>query len=212
MKISSVSTLFSYGAVSQSSLPRQYLTDSAANVADTVRISNAAREAFSASQSAGDSQAIETRLAQIKTKGAMSRTQEEHDFVLANDQRWADIRAQESWPDHLTADDLDYVQKAGGLVNTMAMLSDDEKALYDKAVAAGNEGAVSGLTMIAMTRMIGPEAGGENGESYNPLTTKITAANIEKYFSHSIIDATGEAQSKFQSLKKFLNENSITAA
>lgn len=47
-------------------------------------------------------------------------------------------------------------------------------------------------------------AGGANGTTYNPRTTEITVANIEKHFSHSIVEPTGNAASKFRALIQFL--------
>ena len=99
------------------------------------------------------------------------------------------------------------MQKATGLVNTFANLSSAEKALYDKAVASGNTDAAAGIAQIAMVRMMGHTAGGANGTTYDPLNTEITTANIEKYFSNSIIDPTGNAQSKFQALIQYLQNN-----
>ncbi|MCL1075437.1 hypothetical protein [Shewanella dokdonensis] len=39
---------------------------------------------------------------------------------------------------------------------------------------------------------------------YNPHTTEITAANIEKYFKHSIIAPSGNAASQLQALPQSL--------
>jgi hypothetical protein len=202
---------FSFAAgVARSPSPRQYATTSPANAADTVRISQAAREALAASASsaaANDDKSVEARLAAIKAKDAMSRTQEERDYVLANDKELAEITAQGKSPDKLTAEELDYMQKAGGFVNTMANLSPKEKALYDKAVASGDTEAAAAIGLVALTRMMGHTAGGANGTTYDPLNTEITAANIEKYFSHSIVDPTGKAQSQFQALIQYLQNN-----
>ena len=119
----------------------------------------------------------------------------------------AEITAQGKSPDKLTAEELDYMQKAGGFVNTMANLSPAEKALYDKAVASGNTEAAAGISQIAFVRTMGHTAGGAGGSTYDPLNTEITAANIEKYFSHSIIDPSGKAQSQFQALIQYLQDN-----
>ncbi|OYD52409.1 hypothetical protein CGK74_18205 [Thauera propionica] len=129
--------------------------------------------------------------------------------MRANDKRLAEITAQGKPPEKLTADELDYVQKAAGFVNTFAYLSPAEKALYDKAVASGNTEAAAGINMIALIRQGGEMAGGANGTTYNSRTTEITAANIEKYFSHSIVDPTGKAQSQFQALIQFLQDNPV---
>ena len=210
----STSALFSAADIARSPSPRGIATTSPANAADTVSISRAAREAFAASTAASASSAaanvdksVEARLAAIRAEGPVNRTQEDHDYLFAHDKRLAEITAQGKSPEKLTAEELDYVQKAVGFVNTMANLSPAEKALYDKAVTSGNAEAAAGISQIALVRMMGHTAGGANGMTYDPLNTEITAANIEKYFSHSIIDPTGKAQSQFQALIQYLQDN-----
>lgn len=150
---------------------------------------------------------VEARLAEIKRKDALSRTDAETEFLLANDKKLAEITAQGKSPDQLTSSELDYMQKSFGLVNTMASLSPAEKSLYDQAIASGNTEAAQGLAQIALIRTGGQMAGGGNGTTYDPTNTAITAENIEKYFSHSIIDSTGNANTKFQALIQFLQKN-----
>jgi hypothetical protein len=176
----------------------------------TVLISQAAREAMAASKSSPESNAVEARLAEIKAKGAVNRTEEDRDFLFANDKRLAEITAQGKSADKLTADELDYIQKTG-FVNTFANLSPAEKVLYDKAVASGNTEAAAGIGQIALIRMMGHTAGGANGTTCDPLNTEITPANIEKYFSHSIVDPSGKAQSNFQALIQFMQSDKATA-
>jgi len=202
--------LFSSAAARSPSITRQNLAASTANVADSVRISQAARDAFAASSSsatANKDRSVEARLAEIRASGPVNRSQEDHDFLFANDKRLAEISAKSY--DSRTADDIDYMQKATGLVNTFAHLSSAEKALYDKAVASGNTAAAEGIAQIALIRQGGEIAGGANGTTYNSRTTEITAANIEKFFSHSIVDPTGNAMSKFQALIQFLQNNPV---
>ncbi|MDK9705206.1 MAG: hypothetical protein OEL20_18940 [Sulfuritalea sp.] len=210
MFVQSTSSPFSAAEIARSLSPRQTpaatLPASIADIADTVRISQAGREALAASN--GD-KSVEARLAAIKSKDGMSRTQEEQDYVRANDTRLSEITAQGKPPEKLTADELDYLQKAAGFVNTFANLSSAEKALYDKAVASDNTEAAAGISMIALIRQGGNMAGGANGSTYNPLTMEITAANIEKFFSHSIIDQTGQAQSQFQALIQLLQDSPV---
>jgi hypothetical protein len=209
---SATSALLFSSAVARSPSTRQYPAASAANAADTVRISQAARDAFAASSSstaANNDRSVETRLAEIRGKGPVNRSQEDHDFLFANDKRLAEITAQGKPPEKLTAEELDYLQKATGLVNTFAHLSSAERALYDKAVASGNTAAAEGIAQIALIRQGGEMAGGANGTTYNSRTTEITAANIEKYFSHSIVDPTDNAASKFQALIQFLQNNPV---
>lgn len=196
---------FSAPAALRSPSVWQSLAASSANTADTVRISQAAREALAAaSATVRNDESIESRLAEIRARGPVNRSQEDSDFLLANDKKLAEITAQGKSFDMLTAEELDYVQKATGFVNTFANLSSAEKALYDQAVASGNTGAAEGIAQIALIRTGGHMAGGANGTTYDPLNTEITAANIARYFSHGIVDPTGEARSKFQALIEFL--------
>lgn len=215
MIVQSTSALFSAAEIARSPSPRQTPTTSPANIADTVSISKAAREALAASNASSSSssaaanvgKSVEARLAAIKAKDAVSRTQEDQDYLFANDKKLAEITAQGKSSDKLTAEELDYMQKAGGFVNTMANLSPAEKALYDKAVASGNTEAAAGISQIAFIRTMGHTAGGADGSTYDPLNTEITAANIEKYFSHSIVDPSGKAQFQFQALIQYLQNN-----
>jgi hypothetical protein len=210
MIVQSTSALLFANTVARSPAARQTPAASPANFADTVRISQAAREALAASSSStapNNDKAVETRLAEIRANGPVNRSQEDTDFLFANDKKLAEISAK---PDNTrTADEIDYTQKAAGFVNTFAHLSSAEKALYDKAVASGNTEAAAGISMIALIRQGGEMAGGANGTTYNSRTTEITAANIEKYFSHSIVDPTGKAQSRFQALIQFLQANPV---
>lgn len=212
MIVQSTSASFFAAKIAPSPSPRQNPAATPANIADTVRVSQAAREALAASSSplaTNSDKSVEARLADIRARGPVNRSQEDQDFLFANDKRLAEITAQGKPPEKLTAEDLDYMQKATGFVNTFANLSSAEKALYDKAVASGNTAAAEGIAQIALIRMGGHIAGGANGTTYDPLNTEISAANIEKYFSHSIVDPTGEAQSKFQALIQFLQNNPV---
>jgi len=189
--------------------PQSEVNASSATISQAARNALAASNASSSSSSAAANtdKLVEARLAEIKAKGPVNRSQEDHDFLFANDKRLAEITVQGKSSDKLTADELDYMQKATGFVNTFANLSPAEKALYDKAVASGNTEAAAGISQIAFVRMMGHTAGGANGSTYDPLNTEITPANIEKYFSHSIVDPTGKAQSQFQALIQFLQNN-----
>lgn len=215
MIVQSTSTLFSTADIARSPSPRQTATTSPANIADTVSITKAAREAFAASNASSSSssgavnvdKSVEARLAEIRAKGGVNVTPEEHDYLFTHDKRLAEITAQGKFDYQFTADELDYMQKATGMVNTFANLSPKEKALYDKAVASGNTEAAGGISLIALVRMMGHTAGGANGTTYDSLNTEITAANIEKYFSNSIVDSDGTVKSKFQALIQFLQNN-----
>lgn len=192
-------------AASRSPAARQFQAASPANAADAVHISPAARAALAdAAAAAADDKSVELRLAEIRARGPINRSQEDQDFLFAHDKKLAAITAQGKPAEKLTADELDYLQKATGFVNTMAYLSPAEKALYDKAVASGDAAAAAGINQIALVRTMGHAAGGAGGTSYDPLGTEITAANVERYFSHSIVDPTGNAQSRFEALIRFL--------
>ena len=212
MIVQSTSASFFAPEIARSPSPRQNPSASQANIADTVRISQAAREALAASSSSvstNSDKSVEARLADIRARGPVNRSQEDQDFLFTNDKRLAEIAAQGKPPEKLTAEELDYLQKASGLVNTFAHLSSAEKALYDKAVASGNTAAAEGISQVALIRQGGEMAGGANGTTYNSRTTEITAANIEKYFRHSIVDPSGNAESKFQALIQFLQNNPV---
>lgn len=177
----------------------------AAKNADTVTISQPARDALLASAVADP---VDARLAEIKAKDFMSRSAEDMDYLYAHDSKLAAIRDKSNQnPGSLTSSEIDYQQKTIGFVNTMAYLSPSEKDLYDKLVASGNTEAAAGLNNIALIRTMGHTAGGANGTVYDPINTEITAANIEKYFSHSIVDPSGKAQSQFQALIRYLQNN-----
>lgn len=217
MIVQSISAIFSAADIARAPSSRQTPATSPAKTADTVSISKAAWEALAAANTSSSSSSsaastdkmVEARLAEIRARGAVNRSQEDHDFLFANDKRLAEITAQGKPPEKLTADELDYLQKATGFVNTFAHLSAAEKMLYDKAVASGNTEAAAGISQIALIRTGGATAGGANGSTYDPRNTEITVANIEKYFSHSIVDPTDGAQSRFHALIQFLQDNPV---
>lgn len=163
------------------------------------------------STSLSTSQLIDVKLSEIKSKDVMSRTASDTEYLWANDKKLAEISAKGKSPDQLTSSELDYMQKAGGFVNTMANLSPAEKGLYDKAVASGNKDAAAGISQIAFIRTLGHTTGGSNGTTYDPINTEITASNIERYFSHSIVDPSGKAQSQFQALIQYLQKNPVNS-
>lgn len=205
MNIQPVSATYFAHAMERASSLRHVSPAAPAESADPVHISSAARAALAAE---GDASA-EAKLASIRARGPINRSEADQAYLFAHDQRLAEIAAQGKPPEKLTADELDYMQKATGMVNTMANLSPAEKALYDKAVASGNTAAAAGISQIALVRMMGHTAGGAGGATYDPLNTAITAANVERYFSHSIVDPTGQAKAGFQALIAFLNADRV---
>ena len=205
MNIQPVSATYFAHAMERASSLRHISPVVPADSADPVHISSAARAALAAE---GDA-SVEAKLASIRARGPINRSEADQAYLFTHDQRLAGIAAQGKPPEQLTADELDYMQKATGLVNTMANLSPAEKALYDKAVASGNTAAAAGIGQIALVRMMGHTAGGAGGASYDPLNTAITAANVERYFSHSIVDPTGQAKAGFAALIAFLNAERV---
>ncbi|WP_374475759.1 hypothetical protein [Zoogloea sp.] len=201
MNIQPVSATYFAHAMERAASLRHISPAAAAESADPVRISSAARAALAAE---GDA-SVEAKLASIRARGPINRSEADQTYLFTHDKRLAEIAAQGKPPEKLTADELDYMQKATGMVNTMANLSPAEKALYDKAVASGNTAAAAGISQIALVRMMGHTAGGAGGATYDPLNTAITAANVERYFSHSIVDPTGQAKAGFAALIAFLN-------
>ncbi|WP_398309174.1 hypothetical protein [Zoogloea sp.] len=205
MNIQPVSATYFAHAMERASSLRHVSPAAAAESADPVHISSAARAALAAE---GDA-SVEAKLASIRARGPINRSEADQAYLFTHDKRLAEIATQGKPPEKLTADELDYMQKATGLVNTMANLSSAEKALYDKAVASGNTAAAAGISQIALVRMMGHTAGGAGGATYDPLNTAITAANVERYFSHSIVDPSGQAKAGFQALIAFLNADRV---
>jgi len=204
MNIQPVSATYFAHAMERAASLRHISPAAPADSADPVHISSAARAALAAE---GDA-SVEAKLASIRARGPINRSEADQAYLFTHDKRLAEIAAQGKPPEKLTADELDYMQKATGMVNTMANLSPAEKALYDKAVASGNT-AAAGISQIALVRMMGHTAGGAGGATYDPLNTAITAANVERYFSHSIVDPTGQAKAGFAALIAFLNADRV---
>ncbi len=202
MNIQPVSATYFAHAMERAASLRHISPAAPAESADPVHISSAALAAE------GDA-SVEAKLASIRARGPINRSEADQTYLFTHDKRLAEIAAQGKPPEKLTADELDYMQKATGMVNTMANLSPAEKALYDKAVASGNTAAAAGISQIALVRMMGHTAGGAGGATYDPLNTAITAANVERYFSHSIVDPSGQAKAGFQALIAFLNAERV---
>lgn len=182
-------------------------TASAVPVADKVAISQAARDAFAAAETNSGTNATERKLDEIKARDALRRTPQDMEYLIANDKKFSAILDKENKGGSLTASEVDYMQKTGGFVNSFALLSPAEKDLYDQAIASGNKEAAAGISIIALTRTMGHMAGGAEGTTYDPINTEITAANVEKYFRHSVKDPSGKMQAQFQALIQFLQNN-----
>ena len=195
---------FSIPATAGKYFAKPMLATTQADTGSTITISQAAQDALASSNASNE---IDAQLAAIKAKNPMSRTPDDVAFMQTNDPKLAANLYKINHNIPLTSAEIDYDQKTMGFVNSFALLSDDEKALYDKAVASGNQEAAAGISVIAMIRTLGHSAGGKEGATYDPINTEITADNVRRYFSYSIIDPTGKAQSQFDTLVRFL-ENS----
>ncbi len=139
------------------------------------------------------------RLEAIKAKPNRERTQEEHAFLLAHDSRMAEIAAIPNG--QRTADEVDYMQKVGGFVNTMAQVRGAERALYDALVAAGDTDAVRAMNMIALTRhAVDGAIVLPNGVTFNPGLAGITADNVERFFRHCLAHPAEDDKRAFHAL------------
>lgn len=193
-----------YAALQTSPLMRQASPSPAANHAEKVSISDAAKTML-----AGD-QEVAKRLAEIKSRPAVERTAADRDYLVAHDQRMVDIeeKLKTSGWESLSADEVDYMQKAGGFVNTMAELSSQEKALYDEMVAAGNREAAEGLMLVALSRsgMHGQQVTLPNGRSFDPSSTEITGDNVRNLFKYLFADDDGQIGRQFEALASYLDQ------
>lgn len=171
-----------------------------------VNISDAAQKLLAESASASEAQDIQNKLDAIKAKPAVQRTAEDTAFLNGNDQRLIDIRTSGKGPDQLSADDLDYMQKAGGFVNTFANLSPQEKQLYDEFVAAGNQEAAQGLRNIALARegMQGSVTL-PDGRSFDPENTELTGDNVRNLYRFMFADADSDTVRVFDALAAALD-------
>lgn len=198
-----------YGSAFKSSVQRQTVASPAANYADRVSISDAAKALAESSQATQ----VQQRIDAIKAKPGVERTQADFEYLSANDKRFAELQDKikangNNGFDSLTADEVDYMQKAGGFVNTMAELSPKEKALYDELVASGNFEAAHGLALVGMSRigMGGQQVTLPNGKSFDPANTEVTAANIQYLFKQMFVDPSGSTDRQFDALAAYLNK------
>lgn len=193
-----------YAALQSSPLMRQALPSPTANYADKVIISDAAKTRLA------DYQEVAQRLAEIKSRPAVERTAADRDYLIAHDQRMVELEDKiktSSW-ESLSADEIDYMQKAGGFVNTMAELSPQERALYDELVAAGNQEAAQGLMLVALSRsgMHGQQITLPNGRSFDPSSTEITGDNVRNLFKYLFADDDGQIGRQFEALASYLDQ------
>lgn len=202
-----------YSKTVKSAVQRQTSPAPLANNADKITISKAAKAMMSNSQIATQDADIQKRLDAIKSKPAVERTAADSDYLIKNDKRYREILDKiEAYgmngTDVLTADEMDYLQKATGFVNTMAELLPKERALYDELVAQGNHEAAHGLLLIGMSRigMSGQQVTLPNGKAFDPTNTEVTAANIRNLFKHLFVDSSGSTDHTFEALASYLDK------
>ncbi len=120
-------------------------------------------------------------------------------------------KAQGGGPETLTADELDRMQKAGGLVNTMANLSAKERALYDEFVAGGNQAAAQGLRNVALARvgMGGQQVTLPNGQRFDPANTELTGTSVRQLYRFMFADPSGETNRAFDALAAALDARGL---
>lgn len=201
-----------YDSTFKPSAQRQALPTPAATYADKISISDAAKAMMRNSQAISQETEVQNRSAAIKGKPGVERTGADFEYLSKHDKRFAELqekmKTHNNGFDSLTADEVDYMQKAGGFVNTMAALSPQEKALYDELVAQGNVEAAHGLALVGMSRigMGGQQVTLANGKTFDPANTEITAANIQNFFKRMFIDASGNTDRQFEALASCLDK------
>lgn len=219
MIIQGLNNVFSaYGATHKPILEQQTLPAPAANYADKVSISDAAKALMASSQTSTQDAAAQAQIDAIKAKPGVERTQADFEYLSKNDKRFAELQEKMKASglegfDSLTADEVDYMQKAGGFVNTMAELSPKEKALYDEMVLKGNHEAAHGLMLVAMSRigMSGQQVTLPNGKSFDPTNTEVTADNIRNLFKYMFVDSSGNTDRQFEALASYLDKRDTSA-
>ena len=128
------------------------------------------------------------------------------EFLMANDEKFAEIREKQNKGIGISSSEMDYMEKANGLPNTMAFLNSKEKGLYDKLVSDGNTKVAAGIYAIAHIRA-GGLIGAENTLDYDPNHTSITPKNINDFFSRSITSKSESNKDQFNALVDYLNKN-----
>lgn len=204
-----------YNSSYKLSLQRQTSPAAAENLAERVSISEAAKAMLGSSQPPTKDAAIQSRINAIKATPNVERTQADFDFLAENDTRYAEIqeKLKTSGNNSLTSDEMDYLQKAGGFVNTMGELTPGERALYDELMAQGNSEAASGLLLVGMSRigMSGQQVTLPNGQSFDPIATEVTAANIRNLFKFMFVDSSGSTDRQFDALASYLVKREAAA-
>jgi len=204
-----------YGKTQSNTLARQNMPTATASLADKVSISNAARAQFDAANKTTASAEVQQKIAEIKSRPNVERSPADFEYLEKHDQRFRELLEKvkvNGGSEALMADELDYFQKATGAVNTMAYLSSGEKALFDEMVAQGNREAATGLLLVGMSRigMEGQQVTLPNGQSFDPTSTEVTAANVRNLFKYLFVDPSGSTDRSFEALASFLDKRETT--
>lgn len=207
-----------YSTNTKSAIERQTSPAPTANYADKVSISDRARTLMAGSQTATQDSTIQAKIDAIKAKPGVERTEADFEYLSKNDKRFAELQEKikasgQDGFDSLTADEVDYMQKAGGFVNTMAELSPKEKQLYDELVANGNHEAAHGLMLVAMSRigMNGQQVTLPNGKTFDPSNTEVSADNIRNLFKYMFVDPSGNTDRQFEALASYLDKRDTSS-
>ena len=162
----------------------------------------------------GSTQEVDRQLAAIKAKPGVERTQADTAYLQTHDERLLTLqeKIRTSGNASLTSDEVDYMQKAGGFVNTMAYLSNSEKALYDKMVSEGQGEAAQALHLVGMSRigMSGQQITLPDGQHFDPTRTQVSAASLRNLFSHLFVDPGGQTDRQFEALATYLDQQATS--
>lgn len=209
-----------YGSAGKSSVSRQTLPASTAALADKVSISANARALAEHAQTSDTRDVlVQQRLAEIKARPGVERSAADYEYLSQHDVRFIEIQQKmkasgQDGFDALTADEVDYMQKAGGFVNTMSCLSASERALYDELTAKGNREAAHGLLLVGMSRigMSGQQVTLPNGKTFDPSATEVSADNIRSLFKLMFVDPSGNTDRQFEALASYLDKRAVAGA
>ena len=117
----------------------------------------------------------------------------------------------------LSSDEVDYMQKATGAVNTMSYLSSKERALYDEMASKGEGKAAGALMLVGMSRigMEGQTVTLPNGKTFNSTSMEVTANSIKNFYKYMFIDSDGrpdkQIDKQFEALASYLDKRSVTS-
>lgn len=194
------------GRAAPAAQSRHRATEPASGERDRLTLSDAARcmagtGAGTGGAASGD---VQLSLDAIKAKPAVQRTPADQRYLAEHDQRLNEIqeKIKADGSESLCADDVDYLQQAMGLVNTMACLSPQERALYDDLTAEGHHEAASALMLVGMARigMEGQQVSVPGGRSFDPQGTALSPDSVRNLFKQMFVDASGPSNAAFDAL------------